>query len=124
MIPEEKDRSVKLAACSALFYGLGFVKRHFGNQAKRDHIMNVVLDCCGFDDEKVRIAAYEILVRIAARYYEFLPDYMVRVFNVSTAMRCFSSFVLNAFWITNVFLNAVDVKHHQDRQRRGRTTSR
>lgn len=83
MIPEEKDRNVKLAACSALFYGLGFVKRHFGNQAKRDHIMNVVIDCCSFADDKVRIAAYEILVRIAARYYEYLPEYMVRIFNVS-----------------------------------------
>jgi importin subunit beta-1 len=83
MIPEEKDRNVKLAACSALFYGLGFVKRHFGNQAKRDHIMNVVIDCCSFADDKVRIAAYEILVRIAARYYEYLPEYMVRIFNLT-----------------------------------------
>jgi hypothetical protein len=85
MIPEEKDKSVKLAACSALFYGLAFVKRHFGNPTKREHIMNVVLECCAFPDEKVRIAAYEILVRIATKYYEYLPDHMVRIFNVSNA---------------------------------------
>jgi importin subunit beta-1 len=83
MIPEEQNDDVKLAACNALYYSLEFARNNFEVEEERRVIMNVILDACTHPNSKIRIAAYEILVKVASRYYEYLAPSMQRIFTLT-----------------------------------------
>jgi len=71
---------VRLAACAALRGALEFSKKNFETKEERDYIMQTVLDCTRFKDMQVRIIAFELLVKIASLYYEFLTPYIQKIF--------------------------------------------
>lgn len=45
-------------------------------------VSKVILEACTHPNPKVRVAAYEVLVKIASLYYEYLAPSMQRIFNV------------------------------------------
>lgn len=83
MRADEPNNEVKLSAAKALDNALEFAKANFENQEERNYIMNVVFECTQSKDQKVVIAGFECLVKIASLYYTKLPQYMQQLFNVT-----------------------------------------
>jgi importin subunit beta-1 len=83
MRADEKNNAVKLSAAKALDNALEFAKANFENQDERNYIMSVVFECTQSTDQKVKVAGFECLVKIASLYYAKLPQYMQQLFNVT-----------------------------------------
>eukprot|EP01120_Amphizonella_sp_Union-15-10_P015920 TRINITY_DN8277_c0_g1_i1.p1 TRINITY_DN8277_c0_g1~~TRINITY_DN8277_c0_g1_i1.p1 ORF type:complete len:613 (-),score=123.77 TRINITY_DN8277_c0_g1_i1:802-2640(-) len=79
----DTNDSVKLAASKALLGALEFSKKNFEKDNERDYIMQISLSNTTSTDEKVRIVTYEILVRIATLYYQYLVPYIQQIFRLT-----------------------------------------
>ncbi|KAG4304322.1 hypothetical protein PORY_002297 [Pneumocystis oryctolagi] len=73
---EEPNSSVRLAAVSALFDSLEFVKENFEREGERNYVMQVVCEATQSDDVRVQITAFGCLVRIMQLYYDKMRFYM------------------------------------------------
>ncbi|EMR11011.1 hypothetical protein PNEG_00611 [Pneumocystis murina B123] len=73
---EEPNSSVRLAAVSALFDSLEFVKENFEREGERNYIMQVVCEATQSEDVRVQITAFGCLVRIMQLYYDKMKFYM------------------------------------------------
>ena len=65
-------------------------KRSIAGQVERDYIMQVVCDSCVAPSANVQTMALECLVKVASCYYDKLPKYMQRIFQVRS-LSCQSS---------------------------------
>lgn len=83
MRPEEESNDVKLCAAKALENALEFAKANFDRDDERNYIMRVVFQATQSADQKVKIAGFECLVKIASLYYNKLPAYMQDLFNTT-----------------------------------------
>lgn len=84
MRADQVNGEVKLSAAKALDNALEFAKANFENEKERSYIMQVVFECTQSKDQKVVVAGFECLVKIASLYYGKLPQYMQELFNVSS----------------------------------------
>lgn len=77
------NNEIKLAGANALYNALEFIHGNFQNKNERDFIMKVVCESTLIQDQKVRKAAMECLVKIAYLYYDHLKPYMEALFNIT-----------------------------------------
>lgn len=95
---EETNRDVQMAAMSALYNSLEFIRDNFerevsypgeikgraDNQGERNYIMQVVCEATQSPSDKIQVHAFECLVKIMSLYYEKMEFYMERaLFGVS-----------------------------------------
>lgn len=83
MTKDETDNTVRLAATTALFNALEFAHNNFDNETERNYLMQVICEGTVCSDSRVRVAAFECLVKIASDYYEVLPAYMTELFKLT-----------------------------------------
>jgi importin subunit beta-1 len=83
MRDEETDITVKQAAAKALENALEFAKQNFKVAEERGYIMSMVARAVSSPNTDLKVAGYECLVKIASLYYEFLPEYMQGLFNLT-----------------------------------------
>ena len=80
MRKDEPDAGVRLAATTALGNALEFAATNFEAEAERNYLMQCVCEGAAAPDARVRAAAFECLVKIAAAHYDLLPAYMAELF--------------------------------------------
>eukprot|EP01116_Phalansterium_solitarium_P013533 TRINITY_DN30919_c0_g1_i1.p1 TRINITY_DN30919_c0_g1~~TRINITY_DN30919_c0_g1_i1.p1 ORF type:complete len:857 (-),score=244.06 TRINITY_DN30919_c0_g1_i1:643-3213(-) len=80
---KDDNHAVKHAGLTALYNALEFVRSNFEKEVERNYIMQVVCDSTVAPQSKVKIAALECLVKIASLYYDKLPPYMQRIFQIT-----------------------------------------
>lgn len=83
MRKEEQNNEVRLAGTTALLNALEFVRANFEKEMERNYIMQIVCEATQASDIRIRIAAYECLVKIASLYYNKLASWMQNVFNIT-----------------------------------------
>jgi len=86
MRQEQRNVSVRIAATQAMLNALEFVKDNFEKQAERDYIMQTVCETTQAESTELKIAAYEVIVRVAELYYQKLPAYMQALFGLTSAV--------------------------------------
>ncbi|RKP02570.1 hypothetical protein CXG81DRAFT_29479 [Caulochytrium protostelioides] len=75
---EEPSDSVRLAAITALYNSLEFVRENFEKEGERNYIMQIVCEATQSQDGQVQVAAFECLVRIMQLYYSKMAIYMTQ----------------------------------------------
>jgi len=80
MRKDEPDAGVRLAATTALGNALEFAATNFEAEAERNYLMQCVCEGAAAPEPRVRAAAFECLVKIAAAHYDLLPAYMAELF--------------------------------------------
>lgn len=83
MNSSEKNNDVRLAAARALYNALEFAQANFSNDMEREYIMRVVCETTMSPELKIRLAAFECLVSIAAMYYVKLAPYIQDIYNIT-----------------------------------------
>lgn len=83
MNSSEKNNDVRLAAARALYNALEFAQANFSNDMEREYIMRVVCETTMSPELKIRQAAFECLVSIAAMYYVKLAPYIQDIYNIT-----------------------------------------
>lgn len=73
---EEPSFAVRLAAISALYDSLEFIRDNFERDGERNYIMQVVCEATQASDVSVQIAAFGCLVKIMQLYYDKMRFYM------------------------------------------------
>ncbi|ORY86291.1 karyopherin Kap95 [Protomyces lactucae-debilis] len=73
---EEPSIAVRLAAISALYDSLEFVRENFEREGERNYIMQIVCEATQANDVKLQVAAFGCLVRIMQLYYNKMRFYM------------------------------------------------
>ncbi len=80
---EDGAITVRVAAARALLSSLVFTRHNFDNETERTMIMQVLCTATKSPDEQLRIIAFESLARVAALYYEKLPQYIEALFTLT-----------------------------------------
>ncbi|KAJ3185253.1 karyopherin beta [Gaertneriomyces sp. JEL0708] len=75
---EEPSSDVQIAALSALYNSLEFVRANFDNVGERNYIMQVVCEATRSASLPVQVAAFENLVKIMSLYYAYMDQYMTK----------------------------------------------
>ncbi|RKP07815.1 armadillo-type protein [Thamnocephalis sphaerospora] len=83
---EEPNQEVRLAAITALYNSLEFVRDNFAREGERNYIMQVVCEATQSPDAQVQVAAFETLVRIMQLYYEDMAVYMEKALFALTVL--------------------------------------
>lgn len=83
MRKEEQNHDVRKAATIALNNALEFVKTNFENTTERNYIMQTVCEAAIAENQDIRVAAYECIVKIASLYYSKLAPYMQTLFQLT-----------------------------------------
>ncbi|KAJ3327361.1 karyopherin beta, partial [Blyttiomyces sp. JEL0837] len=78
---DEPESRVRLAAIKALTNSLEFVKNNFELEVDRNYIMVIVCEGTVCDDDEVKKAAFECLVKIVQLYYDKMQIYMDKALN-------------------------------------------
>ena len=79
----ETNNEVRLAACNALSIALTFASENFSRQQERDYIMQVTCEATISPDQRIRHAAFEVLVGVAEEYYEYLEGYISAIYDLT-----------------------------------------
>mmetsp|Transcript_8967 Transcript_8967/g.33079 ORF Transcript_8967/g.33079 Transcript_8967/m.33079 type:complete len:850 (-) Transcript_8967:735-3284(-) len=74
---------IRLAATNALFNCLEFTEKNFQNEGERTYIMKLACESCEAPEADTRRVALQCLVKIAYLYYETLPAYVQRIFEIT-----------------------------------------
>ena len=77
------NNEVRLAACNALSIALTFASENFSKQEERDYIMQVTCEASVWPDQRIRFAAFEVLVGVAEEYYEHLESYISAIYDLT-----------------------------------------
>jgi len=85
MRQEQTNEHVRLAATTAMLNALEFVKANFEQEQERNYIMQTVCETTQAPSMDLKVAAYEVIVRVAELYYQKLPQYMQALFSLTTA---------------------------------------
>eukprot|EP00163_Fabomonas_tropica_P024382 TRINITY_DN420_c0_g1_i13.p1 TRINITY_DN420_c0_g1~~TRINITY_DN420_c0_g1_i13.p1 ORF type:complete len:880 (+),score=237.50 TRINITY_DN420_c0_g1_i13:261-2900(+) len=80
---ETKSDLVRVAATKALYNALPFVEANFQKEADRNFIMTVVWENTNTENENLRVAGFECLVRIVSLYYQFMGPYIETLFQLT-----------------------------------------
>lgn len=80
---EQSIAAVRLAACISLNNTLEFARSQFEIQQERTAIVKTVCDAAASDDQLVRQAAFEGLVKIAENYYDKLHEYIRDIYRLT-----------------------------------------
>ncbi|KAI9593453.1 karyopherin Kap95 [Syncephalis fuscata] len=83
---QETDQEVRLAAINALYNSLEFVRSNFDNEGQRNYIMQLVCEATQSADDRVKVAAFETMVRIMQLYYDRMGLYMEQALYSLTIM--------------------------------------
>ena len=73
---EEPNHDIRLAAITALYNSLEFVRENFEREAERNYIMQIVCEATQCADVRVRVGAFECLVQVMHLYYDKMALYM------------------------------------------------
>lgn len=73
---DEPSSAVRLAAISALYDSLDFVRENFEREGERNYIMQVVCEATQANDVQIQVASFGCLVRIMQLYYDKMRFYM------------------------------------------------
>lgn len=73
---DEPSHAVRLAAISALYDSLDFIRENFEREGERNYIMQVVCEATQANDVAIQVAAFGCLVRIMQLYYDKMRFYM------------------------------------------------
>ncbi|KAH3682565.1 hypothetical protein WICPIJ_006477 [Wickerhamomyces pijperi] len=73
---DEPSSVVRLTALNALVDSLEFVKNNFASEGERNYIMQVVCEATQSEDVEIKAAAFGVLSRIMALYYNYMAVYM------------------------------------------------
>ncbi|KEH35465.1 putative importin-beta domain, importin subunit beta-1 [Medicago truncatula] len=79
-----ESNDVRLAATGALYNALGFAHANFSNKEECECIMTVVCETTMSPEVKIRQAAFECLVSIAAMYYVKLEPHIQVIYNLTS----------------------------------------
>jgi len=83
MRKDEPSTDVRIAGTNALLNALEFVRANFEKEVERNYILQVVCEASQAPDVKIRIAAFECLVKIGSLYYHKIAQWMQTVFNIT-----------------------------------------
>ncbi|GJE92935.1 ARM repeat-containing protein [Phanerochaete sordida] len=83
---EEPSAEVQLAAITALYNSLEFVRDNFEREGERNYIMQVVCEATQNPSVPVQVGAFECLVKIMTLYYDKMAFYMERALFGLTVM--------------------------------------
>jgi importin subunit beta-1 len=83
MRPEETNKEVKLAACTALLLALNFGKKSFETPNVSQVIFDCVIAALEFPENEIRIAAYAVLTEITELHYDKLAPQMQKLFKIT-----------------------------------------
>lgn len=102
---QETLPAVRKAALDALGSALGFLRKNFAREGERHYLMQVVCENTVSLEPEVQMAAFGVLVRVAALYYVYLPLYMEKALYALTTRGMESVDPLLAcmaveFWLT------------------------
>lgn len=75
---------VKLYATKALCDALEFASMNFEKQEERDCIMQVIYEAAVSPDQRIRLAAYQNLNKVADLHYKYLEPYIAMIFSLTT----------------------------------------
>uniref|UniRef100_A0A7S1CL41 Importin N-terminal domain-containing protein n=1 Tax=Bicosoecida sp. CB-2014 TaxID=1486930 RepID=A0A7S1CL41_9STRA len=81
---DEATNDVKYRACQALFNSLDLARKNFDDVDQRNALMSAIGASTQCEDERVRVAAYECVARVADLYYEYLEEYMPGLYETTT----------------------------------------
>ncbi|XP_062583910.1 importin subunit beta-1-like [Saccostrea cucullata] len=76
MRKEQPSNRVRIAASNALCSSLEHLKANFDKETERHFIMQVVCEATKSSDTKVKVAAFQCLVKIVSLYYTHMHSYM------------------------------------------------
>lgn len=82
----EESAPVRLASLNALLEAVEFIEGNMAVEAERTAILQVVCANAQLPNVEVRVAAVQVLVEIARIYYQYLPLYIQRLFNITLKM--------------------------------------
>jgi len=80
---DDLEAQVVLAAATALYNALEFVKENFQKENERSYIMQVVCETTQAPEIPIRCQAFQCLVKIATLHYDKLAQYMQRIFEIT-----------------------------------------
>lgn len=80
---DDRVDAVRVAASRALLNSLVFTRHNFDNEAERTMIMQVLCGATKSPNERMRMIGFESLARVAALYYNKLPQYIETIFNLT-----------------------------------------
>lgn len=80
---KDPNNDVKLAGCNALFNSLDFVKNNFEKPVERGYIMAVLVEAASSPSIPLQVASLECLVKVATLYYDKLPEFIQKIFNLT-----------------------------------------
>lgn len=80
---KQSVNSVRLAATVALNNTIEFAKTQFTVPAERDAIVNTLCQSARSDDENIRQAAFEGLVKVSENYYDKLHEYIQAIYSLT-----------------------------------------
>lgn len=75
---------VKLYATKALCDALEFASMNFEKQDERDCIMQMIYEAAVSPDQRIRLAAYQNLNKVADLHYKYLEPYIAMIFSLTT----------------------------------------
>ncbi|XP_074627708.1 importin subunit beta-1-like [Acropora palmata] len=78
MRKEEPNIQIRLAATNALLNSLEFSKQNFEREVERNFIMQVVCEATQSNENQLKVAALQNLVKIMSLYYQHMEEYMGR----------------------------------------------
>ena len=84
-IRADRPDAIRLSAATALRNSLLFTRKNMDNVEERNMIMQAICETTQSTNVLVRAAAYECICQIAYQYYEKLADYMMTLFQLTTA---------------------------------------
>jgi len=80
---KDANPEVKLAGCNALYNALEFARANFEIELERNFLMTVICTAASDPDVKIRVVAFECIVKVGALYYDKLPMYMNSIFQIT-----------------------------------------
>ena len=81
--PSQTHVGIKLAATVALSNCLQFISDKFVVKDTRDLIIKMIFQAVQVEDESIRVAAYQCLVSIASKYYNYISDWILPIFELT-----------------------------------------
>lgn len=76
MRKEETSNRVRLAATRALLNALELTRANFENETERHFIMQVLCEATQCEDDEVKVAALQDLVKVMSYFYQYMEAYM------------------------------------------------
>lgn len=80
----KQSSDIRLAATRALADAIEFASMNFEKQDERDYLMQMICEATIAPDPRIRLAAYQNLVKVADIYYRYLGAYIQTIYQLTT----------------------------------------